>query len=350
MFDIYQFILDTGQKIRKKDINRLDNLMTQSTVFQRFLNDIIGMIEYEDVADGLNMTFLELYRYNFGLCGVTESDKGDYVAYVASHSEDIDAYGLGTHLIGATPDGQSFDRVINKDCVLCKNNKLMTPDFDDIMLSTALSLEAYKSIRSCFKLSRYSKVISTKDNKTQAAIKQAMDDSEEGIPTAYVNNIGNELADEYNNTNDVNCIDLTDVRNSDKLQYLFKSLDDIERQFYRHYGISLANTSKMAQQSREELTNTNALAMIYALERLKCAKEFCDDFNKLYGTNMSCHFSEVWELEYQKYKREIEDLKKGDNDNEDTASDRIDNNDISESTEDSTDTEATDTDDTERRD
>lgn len=345
MIDIYQFILDTGQKIRKKDINRLDNLMTQSTVFQRFFNDIIGMIEYEDVPDGINTTFLELYRYCFGLCGVTKSDKGRYVAYVASHAEDIDAYGLGTHLIGATPDGQSFDRVINKDCVLCKNNKLMTPDFDDIMLSTGLSVEAYKSIRACFKLSRYSKVISTKDGKTQEAIKQAMNDSEEGIPTSYVNNIGNELADEYNNSNDVNCIDLTDVRNSDKLQYLFKSLDDIERQFYRHYGISLANTSKMAQQSREELTNTNALAMIYALERLKCAKEFCEDFNKLYDTNMSCHFSEVWELEYQKYKREIEDLKKGEdaNDNSDMETDT--DIDISEDIEDSA--EATDTDNTE---
>lgn len=339
MIDIYQFILDTGQKIRKKDINRLDNLMTETTVFQRFLNDIIGMIEYEDVPDGINTTFLELYRYSFGLCGVTKSNKGGYVAYVASHSEDIDAYGLGTHLIGATPDGQSFDRVINKECVLCKNNKLMTPDFDDIMLSTHLSVEAYKSIRACFKLSRYSKVISTKDGKTQEAIKQAMNDSEEGIPTSYVNNIGNELADEYNNSNDVNCIDLTDVRNSDKLQYLFKSLDDIERQFYRHYGISLANTSKMAQQSREELTNTNALAMIYALERLSCAKEFCDDFNKLYGTNMSCHFSEVWELEYQKYKREIEDLKKGeDEDANKTDMDTDTDNNIPEGTQDSAET------------
>lgn len=342
MIDIYQFILDTGQKYRKKDINRLDNIMTETTVFQRSLNDIIGMIEYENVEEGLNMTFLELYRYCFGLCGVTTSDKGGYVAYVASHAEDIDAYGLGTHLIGATPDGQSFDRVINKDCVLCKNNKLMTPDFDDIMLSTRLSVEAYKSIRACFKLSRYSKIVSTKDSKTQEAIKQAMNDSEEGIPTSYVNNIGNELADEYNNTNDVNCIDLTDVRNSDKLQYLFKALDDIERQFYRHYGISLANTSKMAQQSREELTNTNALAMIYALERLKCAKEFCDDFNKLYGTNMSCHFSEVWELEYQKYKREIEDLKKGEDTNDNSNTETDTDIDISEDVEDSA--EATDTD------
>ena len=213
------------------------------------------------------------------------------------------------------------------------------------MLSTGLSVEAYKSIRACFKLSRYSKIVSTKDGKTQEAIKQAMNDSEEGIPTAYVNNIGNELADEYNNSNDVNCIDLTDVRNSDKLQYLFKALDDIERQFYRHYGISLANTSKMAQQSREELTNTNALAMIYALERLNCAKEFCEDFNKLYGENLKCHFSEVCELEYQKYKREIEDLKKGeDKDDMDnnTNTDTDQDNDIPEGTEDTTKTTHTD--------
>lgn len=348
--DILDIALLTGQKVRKKDAAIIENILTESTLWQRYANSIIGMIQYEDIPDGLDPTFLEIYRYCFGVCGVTKSDKHGIVAFVGGHSQDVDSYGLGTHFVGATPANETFDIVINETGVICKNNKLMTPDFDDVRLSTCLTLEAYKSIKACLKLSRYNKIVSTKDNKTQKALKEAMDNSEIGIPCSYVNNIGNELADEYNNSDDVKCIDLTDVRNSDKIQYLFKAIDDIERQFYRHYGISLANTSKMAQQSREELTNTNALAMIYALERLNCAKEFCDDLNRLYGTNMSCHFSEVWELEYQKYKREIEDLKKGDDENENTASDTIDNIDISEGTEDSGDTESTDTDDTERLD
>lgn len=350
MVDIFQYCFQEGQKLRKKDINTIENVLTESTIWQRFINSIIGMIQYEDIPDGLDTTFLEIYRYCFGVCGVTKSDKHGIVAFVGSHSQDVNSYGLGTHFIGATPASESFDFVINEGGVICKNNKLMTPDFDDVMLSTRLSLEVYKSIKACIKLSRYNKIISTKDQKTQTALKTAMDNSEEGIPCSYVNNIGNELADEYNNTEDVKCVDLTDVRNSDKIQYLFKALDDIERQFYRHYGISLANTSKMAQQSREELTNTNALAMIYALERLNCAKEFCDDLNRLYGTNMSCHFSEVWELEYQKYKREIDDLKKGDVNNESTASHSVDDIGVPESTEDSTDTETVDTDESERLD
>lgn len=314
MFNIWECIPALGN-IKKRDIPYLETMSIRSTYIQRLFNDIIGMIQYENMPDGFDPFFHELYRYTYGVCGVTKRDDGQIISFIGGHSGEVGSYGLGTHFIGTSPDGYDYDFVINEGGVICKNNRFMSPDFDDIYLTAEVNTELYKSIRACIRYARATKTISTANNKVKAAIDEALKANEAGAPTTFVNQI-DPIDREFSNA-DFNVLDLTDVNISDKLQYLFKAIDDNERQFYRHYGISLATTSKMAQQSREELTNTNALAMIYALERLNCAREFCDNLNLLYGTNMTCHFSDIWELEYQKYRSEIKNIKEG-KDNDDT--------------------------------
>lgn len=340
MFNIWECIPALGN-IKKRDIPYIESISIQSTYIQRLFNDIIGMIQYEDMPDGFDPFFHELYRYTYGVCGVTKRDDGQIISFIGGHSGEVGPYGLGKRFIGTTPDSYDYDFVINEGGVICKNNRFMSPDLDDIYLTAEVNTELYKSIRACIRYARATKTISTANNKVKKAIDAALTANEAGAPTTFVSEI-DPIDREFSNA-DFTVLDLTDVNISDKLQYLFKAIDDNERQFYRHYGISLATTSKMAQQSREELTNTNALAMIYALERLNCAKEFCDDLNKLYGTNMTCHFSEIWELEYQKYISEIKNMKDGGQNNDDTIQkESVDGGTVSESPEEPE--QATDTD------
>ena len=345
MFNIWECIPALGN-IKKRDMPYLETISIQSTYMQRLFNDIIGMIQYEDIPDGFDPFFHELYRYVYGVCGVTKRDDGQFISFIGGHSGEVGPYGLGKRFIGTTPDSYDYDFVINEGGVICKNNRCMSPDLDDIYLTAEVNTELYKSIRACIRYARATKTISAANNKVKKAIDDALTANEAGAPTTFVSEI-DPIDREFSNA-DFTVLDLTDVNISDKLQYLFKAIDDNERQFYRHYGISLATTSKMAQQSREELTNTNALAMIYALERLKCAKEFCDDLNKLYGTNMTCHFSEIWELEYQKYISEIENIKEGGQNNDDTIqAGSIDGGSVSEAPEDTEQAVDTDKPDTE---
>lgn len=330
---IYEYI-PALDRLRAKDLIQLENLMSYATFSQRYLNDILGMIVYDNIPDGFDPTFHELFRYSNGVCGVTRRDDGKIISFVGGHSDDVSPYGLGTHYIGTSMDGYTYDFIIGETGVICKNNKMMTPDIDDITMSAFINNELFKSIKSCIKNSRYTKIISAKDDKIKTAINTALKDSEDGQPRAFVHNIS-DFESEFKNA-DYNVLDLCDVKMSDKIQYLFKAIDDNDRQFYRHYGISLATTSKMAQQSREELNNTNALAMIYAIERLNCARDFCDDLNTLYGTNLSCHFGEVWELEYQKYINEIENMKKGGINNVVDDEETVDDGGLSEDTESAT--------------
>lgn len=308
IFD-YLSNINNLNKLSEKNRRKIEFSFAQRTYFTRLLDDIITMIEYENIPEGLDTTFLELYRYTYGVCGVSRRDNGDIVAFIGSHAHEVGYYGLGRSFVGADMAGNDYDFIINQGGVICKNNRLMTSDFDDLDITSGLLVESLKSIRACFINSRFSNIVGAKNSKIQAAIDKALKDVEDGAPRTFTMNL--ESIDEDFKTKDFEKIDLTDARMSDKLQYLFKAVDDIERQFYRHYGISLATTSKMAQQSREELNNTNALAMIYAIERLNCAREFCDDLNHLYDTNLTCHFSTIWELEYQKYRTEIENMKKG---------------------------------------
>lgn len=328
---LYEY-LPALDRLRVKDLTQLENILSYATFSQRYLNDILGMIVYDNIPDGFDPTFHELYRYTNGVCCTTKREDGKIISFVGGHSDNVSPYGLGTHFVGASMDGYDYDVIIGETGVICKNNKMMTPDIDDITMSAFVNNELFKSIKACIKNSRFTKVISTKDDKVKQAIDKALTDSEDGQPRSFVHKINN-FESEFNPA-DFNVLDLCDVTMSDKLQYLFKAIDDNDRQFYRHYGISLATTSKMAQQSREELNNTNALAMIYAIERLNCARDFCDDLNALYGTNLTCHFGEVWELEYQKYISEIENMKKGDVENVDDEKNTIDNGGLSESAQD----------------
>ena len=55
---------------------------------------------------------------------------------------------------------------------------------------------------------------------------------------------------------------------------------------------------KIAQQTVDEVTSTDTMSMIYPNQRLKVAKEFCEDVNKKFGLSMSVDFSEAWKRNF----------------------------------------------------
>ena len=292
-----------NDKLREKDKAQLNKFAVNNIYRHQLINSIIGMIEYDNVPDGLEMKFVELYKILHGICGITKDSRGNFTAFIGGHSNQVNNYGLGTHFVGAD-SVESYDFEINKNGVVAWNNKLGISDIEHInMISDSLT-ELKTSLDYNIMYARYNPLISVKDAKTKTALDTALKNTRDGVPTTFLSNLSMAL-DEFG-VKDIELINICDVKNSDKLQYLYKAFDDTFRHFYNVYGISLSTSSKMAQQNDSEINQTNALAMLYPLERLKCANTMCEELNSIYGTNISAHFSEVWQVEYDKYKKSMQ--------------------------------------------
>lgn len=294
-----------NDKLREKDKAQLNKFAVNNIYRHQLLNSIIGMIEYDNVPDGLEMKFVELYKILHGICGITKDSKGNFTAFIGGHSNQVNNYGLGTHFVGADAV-ESYDFEINKNGVVAWNNKLGISDIEHINMISDNLTELKTSLDYNIMYARYNPLISVKDAKTKTALDTALKNTRDGVPTTFLSNLSMAL-DEFG-VKDIELINICDVKNSDKLQYLYKAFDDTFRHFYNVYGISLSTTSKMAQQNDSEINQTNALAMLYPLERLKCSNDMCNELNQIYGTNMTAHFSEVWQVEYNKYKKSMQEV------------------------------------------
>lgn len=292
-----------NDKLKEKDKAQINKFAVNNIYRHQLLNSIIGMIEYDNVPNGLEMKFVELYKILHGICGITKDSKGNFTAFIGGHSNQVNNYGLGTHFVGADAV-ESYDFEINKNGVVAWNNKLGISDIEHINMISDNLTELKTSLDYNIMYARYNPLISVKDAKTKTALDTALKNTRDGVPTTFLSNLSMAL-DEFG-VKDIELINICDVKNSDKLQYLYKAFDDTFRHFYNVYGISLSTTSKMAQQNDSEINQTNALAMLYPLERLKCANTMCDELNQIYGTNMTAHFSEVWQVEYNKYKKSMQ--------------------------------------------
>ncbi len=60
----------------------------------------------------------------------------------------------------------------------------------------------------------------------------------------------------------------------------------------------------MAQQSVEEINNNNSISMIYPLDKYEMRKKAVDEFNELFGENMTVIFSPTLLIEYEKFVRD----------------------------------------------
>lgn len=287
------------ENLKAKDKAKLNKATTDVIYRAQLFNSIIGMIDYDNVPDGLEPRFIEMYKLIWGMCGIAKNKDGKLTAFVGGHSDTVNSYGLCTHFIGSDPANNSYDFEIGVDGVVAWNNKLGVSDIEHINQIAGMLTELKTSLDYNIMYARYNPLISVKDSKTKTAIDTALQNTRDGVPTTFLSNISMELNEL--GVKDIELINICDVKNSDKLQYLYKAVDDTMRNFYNVYGISLSTTSKMAQQSTQEINQTTGLAMLYPIERLKCAKEMCDEVNRIFGTNMTCHFSEVWQIEYQKY-------------------------------------------------
>lgn len=271
----------------KKDYNR----HSYSNEFMRFL---ISMFDYDGLPETLEKRFLELYLHSCGSVLVGKI-KDDLYCVPPNLSGDIDAYNQGTHACGICPIGR-IDGTRGIDVVWGLNNNLAYPS-TSIYRNAEIMSELDTSILTVTKFARISKVGVAKDNKTKTSLDETFKRIQNGeISTILSDNLLNELD---SGKKSLEVLDFTDVKESDKLQYLFHAKDDVLRQFYNHYGQSSQGTSKMAQQTINEIEG--GVSFIDPMDMLEQREKMCSEINRIFSTNISVKFARAWADEYAKY-------------------------------------------------
>lgn len=262
------------------------------------------MFEYEGFPETVDTRFIELYLLTNGACGFGKVENGDLIVTPSHPCGEPNYYGIGTRLIGATPRGR-YEGIIGETTAYGYNNRLGLPDFE-IMHTADILAETDTSIDLNILYSRYLPIPVCHDEKTKTALNSVLENLKKGISTVISGNILRKLE---TGGSEIEVVDITDVKNSDKIQYLTHLKDDVFRQFFTYRGQCNNGTGKMAQQTKEEITGDLSISFILPIEMLNERQKMCNMVNKVFGLNTKVKFSTPWAVEYEKFKMSVEEVK-----------------------------------------
>ena len=276
------------------------NAFTHERFFSHFFeyqNFITHMFVYDNLPEEIEENYIEMYFTANGTIAFTETEKG-YCVYRGGRSGQVKMYGLGEDYLGTNNDPElgSITRKVGIDCVVGYNNSTMSPDFDFQYYPYVLC-ELEKSIIFNIRYARLAPIFEASDSKDKEVIEKLLNDIDDGKMVNVISeNILKEL--EGGGTKTFN---LTDVKEIDKLQYLIKAYEDTKRLFFTKYGLSDKGSSKMAQQTVDEVNGSTSSAFTLPLNMLYYRRKWVEEINSMYGLNIEVRFSPAWELEYKKF-------------------------------------------------
>lgn len=305
--DIYNMIvLKYGDKILKawslKDV---------------LLNYLAPMFKYDELPDSIPEEFIERFHMLNGDIAVWKLDDPDAVKYkdelivsCCGYADKPDVYGIGSRVIASTLSGYvKEDMEDGKDCVVIHNNSMYTSDMAIICYFTDMLTEMFTSLKTNIIYSRLKPVFKVSDDKEAAAVTEAftkIKNDSEPIQITSTNVLADALAEAGAGVETIKVLDITDVKNADKLQYIVKAIDDAFRWFFSMIGQAIQGNGKLAQQTVDEVQGTTSMSFILPNDRLKMRRKGWEKANELFGTNVTVDFSDAWKTESIKYKKEAD--------------------------------------------
>lgn len=219
-----------------------------------------------------------------------------------------DPYGFGTIAIVALKNGAVY-QVDNwrtsDDVVVCFNTPIRVRDLNIPIFSDFL-MEIGTSLRSQLKNSRLHPIPQVTDEKSKAAVEEALAAMDRGeLRTIFSANVVKQLLEAGVDARAIETLNLSDPSASDHIQYIAKLRDDVMRWFWNYYGHNPESTGKMAQQSVAEVTTGASIAMILPHARYHARQQEAEQLKKKFGWDVTIEFSEPWQNAFAKCEAEV---------------------------------------------
>lgn len=284
------------------------NLLTNSDHCNELIDGLCSMFSYQVESDTylekmLNHK-LELWLRAFGKVGFAKDKDELYFGrceFVGGH---LNKYGWLDRVQIFTLDGKvspTFN-IESDDVVIMFNNTLGHGEWNALRYADKLT-EIDKSWDCAVQNCRYSQLVLVKNDKVKANIDKAVESVKEGKPLIISGQdlIGNDLMTPNGSSKGVEVFNITDVANSDKLQYLTHASDDLTRTFYQKYGIDTNSTGKMAQQTTEEIEGSVGRSFIIPNDNYNWRVRALNEIKDKFGVEIKISWGESWGIELNKY-------------------------------------------------
>lgn len=276
---------------------KYQNYLREDYYFDIFLQTDIDMFVYENLPESLDPVWIEKYLTVGGMIGLQKGKDGYLVAPVPARCGDLDQYGDGTDIAGATNNGSPVQGTIGKDCVIIYNRSDRMPELDNMIDSSAL-MEIDKSASINVHFARVAPLYRCGTDTTRKALDTVLNEVINGnLKTIVSENI----ADILQPGDGVGLVDITEPEKIQYIQYLNQYYDAVLRRHYNRRGLQIRTGTKAAQQSQSEIFGFDAISWVLPLARLKARQEGWKRFNELFDENVQVRFSDLWQQEYEAY-------------------------------------------------
>lgn len=299
MFTFFDTFIDGYTAPTKKNDKAYKEFLKKEN-FLTLLNMVASMFVWSGIPEetGIDVDTIEPTLLLTGKVAFVK-EGNEYLVGRVSFSGEPTRYFYGRDAIATA--GNGFNKYYknwskNKNIVVAFNNNLKTPDFQLLKTAGILS-EVDISLLCNLVYSRLYPIGVAHDDKTKKVLEELFDNMQLGkFASITSRNILENLGGKDGAGIDV--LNLTDVSVSDKIQYLAKYKDDTLRWLWSIYGQNVQATSKLAQESVDEVTSGQGVSMIVPHDMLHQRLRVCEELKKKFGWNVSVTFSEPWQNEF----------------------------------------------------
>lgn len=266
------------------------------------LNNILIENFTHDFEEKNNLPYgyIEFLLLNYGMVGICKDEKDKLVVGIANlMSTSYYNYQKGDKVnITMFMSDRVFEKTLGVDCEIIFNNSTRTPCID-LYTYSELFKDLDISLKVLIKKSRLINTPLARNDFERQQIQEMLNDIEIGNWKAIQSRL-DKVEEFTENRKPLEVLELTQAEATNYLQYLALCKNSLKEFFFTKYGHSLRNTSKVAQQSKDEVNDLDITSQILIDNMYKNRVQGWDRVNKLFNTDFSCDFGELLKLERAK--------------------------------------------------
>ena len=270
------------------------------------------MFEYNNLPETVDAEHIEMYLQEADMDGfiawwkLTESEAspgfpaGSLIVSRCTLGTDLNPYGEGAEVIAVTANGHErrFKNRYEDEVVVGFNNILKTPCFDIDIDSLTLA-EIDLSLLYLIHYTRLYPIFKAADEKTRDKIIQAFKNMEVGKPLTIIDKpLLEELGIE---TKSIETETLTNPELASVIQFTSKLREDVKRWHFTKYGQTINSSSKLAQETVDEVNGAVSASLIIPLSMLAARRAMIEEVNATFGTSIEVNLSGAWRAEVTRY-------------------------------------------------
>ena len=261
-------------------ISAAENTESYMFYYYRILELALTRFKYDNVPIGIDTRFLELTLFDYGSAILFYSDDMQmYLGLQSASAGELNVYGLPKSRTAVAINGaNNFTGLNESNSVLIFNNALHTPS-SEIALHYAMLLWDIDRTIAVNARAQKTPVLITCDENSRLTMKNVYQQYDGNSPVIF-------------GTNKLKLDDLRVLNTG--APYLCDKLTDLKNSIWNEcltvLGISNITISKRERMIVDEVQRSQGGVLASRQAALTERKKACDQFNKIFGTNMTVEF------------------------------------------------------------